>query len=125
MKRSIFCIVLSLIVPLLPVSAEGTQRHLYLCRSPLLAYDFWRSLLDIRQRGVTIMPQIVEQICDGMRAGSVRQCIRVNAAEFKPIASGWGGALQMTDGKTTVFFNHPDTGGWVHPDYYVSYVNGK
>jgi hypothetical protein len=29
----------------------------------------------------------------------------------------------MSDGKTKVWFHNPDTGGWVHPDYYVSFVN--
>jgi hypothetical protein len=31
----------------------------------------------------------------------------------------------MTDGKTKIWFHNPDTGGWIHPDYYVSYVNRK
>jgi hypothetical protein len=33
--------------------------------------------------------------------------------------------MAMTDGKTKVWFHNPDTGGWVHPDYYVAYVNAK
>jgi hypothetical protein len=31
----------------------------------------------------------------------------------------------MSDGKTRVWFHNPDSGGWVHPDYYVAYVNEK
>jgi hypothetical protein len=107
-----------------PLSAEKST-HLYLCRSPLLAFDFWSALLDLQRQGVTVTPKITQEICDGMRAGRDPQCIRVEAVEFKPIASGWGGAMAMTDGKTKIWFHNPDAGGWIHPDYYVSYVNSK
>jgi len=53
------------------------------------------------------------------------RCIRVEGDGFKPVASGSGGALALADGKTKVWFHQPDSGGWVHPDYYVSYVNAK
>ena len=123
MKR-LFLIV-SFVILTLPVSAEGTRKHLYLCRSPLLAFDFWGALQNMQQQGVTVTPTIAQQICDGMKAGREPQCLRIEAAEFKPVASGWGGALAMSDGKTKVWFHNPDTGGWVHPDYYVSFVNAK
>ena len=60
-----------------------------------------------------------------MKAGRDPQCISVDADEFKPVASGWGGALSLSDGKTKVWFHNPDAGGWVHPDYYVYIVNSK
>jgi hypothetical protein len=60
-----------------------------------------------------------------MRAGKDPQCIRVEADDFRPIASGWGGALAMTDGHTKVWFHNPDAAGWVHPDFYVSYANSQ
>jgi len=31
----------------------------------------------------------------------------------------------MTDGKTKISFHNPDAGGWVHADYYVSYVGSR
>lgn len=109
-----------------PARAEDAARkHLYLCRSPLLAFDFWGALQNIQKQGVTVTPKIAEQICAGMKAGKDPQCIRVEAEKFTPVASGWGGAMAMTDGKTKIWFHNPDTGGWVHPDYYVSYVNAK
>lgn len=123
MKRLI--LIVSLVMLSLPVSAEGTRKHLYLCRSPLLAFNFWEALQNIQQQGVTVTPKIVQEICDGMKAGQDPQCLRVEADEFKPVASGWGGALAMSDGKTKFWFHNPDTGGWMHPDYYVSYVNAK
>jgi hypothetical protein len=108
----------------LPISAEK-PRHLYLCRSPLLAFNFWEALGDLQRQGITLTPKITEEVCDGMRAGEEPQCIRAEGEDFKPVTSGWGGAMAMTDGKTKVWFHNPDAGGWVHPDYYVSYVNAK
>lgn len=94
-------------------------------RGALLAYDFWNSLQDLSKKGITLTPKIVEEICAGMKAGSEPQCIRIEAATFTPVATGWGGALTMSNGKTKVWFHNPDSGGWIHPDYYVSYVNEK
>jgi hypothetical protein len=120
MKHLILIVLLSL-----PISANGPANHLFVCRSPLLAFDFWRALQNLQQQGVTLTPKITQEICAGMRAGREPQCIRIEGDDFKPIASGWSGALAMTDGKTKIWFHNPDTGGWIHPDYYVSYVNRK
>jgi hypothetical protein len=125
MKRFSLIVLLFLLVPSLPISAEANHKHLYLCRSPLLAFDFWNALQDIQKQGVTLTPKIAQEICNGMKAGRAPQCIRVDADEFKPVASGWGGALALSDGKTKIWFHNPDTGGWVHPDYYVYFVNSK
>jgi hypothetical protein len=125
MKRLISIALLSLILPSFGISVEGNRNHLFVCRSPLLAFDCWAALQNIQRQGVTLTPKIVEEVCNGMRAGQAPQCIRVEADAFKPVASGWGGALAITDGKTKLWFHNPDTGGWIHPDYYVSYVNSK
>ncbi len=118
-------LMVGLILPCLPASAEGKPKYLFLCRSPSLAYAFWSDLHDVQSKGVTLTPRIMEETCSGMKAGEDPQCIRVVSDEFKPVASGWGGALALTDGKTKVWFHEPDGGGWVHPDYYVRYVNSK
>lgn len=123
MKR--LTLILSLVMLSLPISAEGGRKHLYLCRSPLLAFDFWGALQNMQRQGVTVTPKIAQEVCDGMKAGRDPQCIRVEADAFRPVASGWGGALAISDGRTKVWFHNPDTGGWVHPDYYVSYVNAR
>ena len=107
------------------VYSEENHKHIYLCRSPLLAFDFWNSLQSLKKQGVALTPKIAQEICAGMKAGRDPQCIRVEMDEFKPIASGWGGALALTDGKTKVWFHNPDTAGWVHPDYYIYLVNLK
>jgi hypothetical protein len=104
MKRITLIVLLLLIVPSFAGSTEGNRKHVFVCRSPILAFDFWRALQDKQRQGVTLTPKIVQEICDGMKAGRDRQCIRVEADEFKPVASGWGGALALTDGRTIVRF---------------------
>lgn len=104
---------------------DAGRRHLFVCRSPILAFDFWNDLLEVQRKGVKVTPQIAQQVCDGMKAGSDPQCIRIDAKDFKPIASGWQGAMAMSDGNTKVWFHSPDSLGWVHPDYYVVFVNHK
>ena len=118
-------ILLAVLLSSASTSAEANRKHIYLCRSPLLAFDFWREIHAIQSKGVTMTPKIAQEICAGMKAGKEPQCIHVEGDEFKPIASGWGGALALTDGKTKVWFHNPEGGGWVHPDYYVAFVNQK
>lgn len=126
MKRFVSLALLLLVVPVFASSSdEAKHKHVYLCRSPLLAFDFWRSLQEVRGKGGTLTPQITAQICDNMKAGSEPQCIRLEADQVKPIATGWGGAMAVTDGKTRVWFHNPDGGGWMYPDYYVEFVNAK
>jgi hypothetical protein len=124
MQRRCALKIIAALLICLPVSAEKPG-HMYLCRSPLLAFDFWGKLADLQREGVTITPKITQEICEGMKAGQDPQCIRVEGEDFEPVSSGWGGALAMTDGKTKVWFHNPDAGGWVHPDYYVTYVNSR
>ena len=83
------------------------------------------ALQNLQRQGVTLTPEIAQEICDGMKAGRDPQCIRVEADDFRPIASGSDGALAMSDGKTKVWFHNPDAGGWVHPDYYIYYLDTK
>ncbi|MEK0235704.1 hypothetical protein [Ralstonia pseudosolanacearum] len=104
---------------------DATRKHLYVCRSPVLAFDFWNGLQEMQRKGVTVTPKIAQEVCNGIRAGDEPRCLRVEADGFKPVASGYGGAMAMSDGKTKVWFHNPDTLGWVHPDYYVQFVNAK
>jgi hypothetical protein len=89
----------------------------------VLAFDFWNQLQDIKAKGVTVTSEIAGEVCNKMRAGSGPQCIRVEGQSFRPIASGWAGALALTDGKTKIWFHNPASGGWVHPKYYVAFTN--
>jgi len=122
MKRFALMVCVGLLLAAGPARADNPG-YLFLCRSPLIAFDYWRALQGMKDQGVTLTPKIAEEVCNGMRTDQDQQCIRVEADAFQPVATGWGGALAMTDGKTKVWFHNPDAGGWVHPDYYVSYVN--
>lgn len=99
--------------------------HIYLCRSPLLAYDFWNSLLAIQQQGVTMTPTIAAQICNGMKAGQDPQCIHAEAPHFEPFASGWNGSLAMSSTSTRVWFHQPDGFGWIDSRYYIYLLNAR
>lgn len=39
-------------------AVEVDVKHMFLCRSPLLAFDFWQSLQDMQKQGVTLTAQI-------------------------------------------------------------------
>jgi hypothetical protein len=123
LRKHAFKIAAFLLVAL-PISAEKPN-HLYLCRSPLLAFNFWEALGNLQSQGITVTPKITQEVCDGMHTDREPQCIRAEGEDFKPVGSGWGGALAMTDGKIKVWFHNPETAGWIHPDYYVAYVNAK
>jgi hypothetical protein len=60
MKRFLLSVLLLLLLPSLPISAED-RKHLFICRSPLLTFDFWRGLQGMQEQGVTITPTIAHQ----------------------------------------------------------------
>ena len=108
------------------------HRTCTVCRSPLLAFDFWHSVLHVSQElKINLTHEIVAQLAADQgytdRNGSGPKepvCVRITSGDLRPIKSGWGGALALADGdKSPVYFYHPDSLGWVHPDYYVQYVN--
>src|SRR5471030_2920948 len=99
-----------------PVSAgDKNGKVVFVFRSPLLAFDFQKALQELRTKGVSLTPQLAEQICDGMRVGADPQCRRIQVTELKPIAAGWGGALALSDQGTRVWFHNRDVGGWGAP----------
>lgn len=89
-----------------PISAKKPN-HLYLCRSPLLAFSFFGCLAEPPGAGSDYYTQDISRNCDGIRAGRDHQCVLVEADDFKPVASGWGGAMAITDGKTRFGFTIP------------------
>jgi hypothetical protein len=125
MKRTRYLAVLvaAFLAPLV-AQADDTPAltHLYLCRSPILAFDFWETLQDIQQKGVTITPTIAAEVCAHMKAGNEPQCIKVEAANFEVTGTDYQGAMTMSDGKTKFWFHDPDAIGWVHPQYYVMFA---
>lgn len=50
----------AVLVLALPISAEKPS-HLYLCRSPLLAFNFWEALGNLKRQGITVTPKIAQR----------------------------------------------------------------
>ncbi len=123
MRKLISIVVLAGILSQFGGIERARAEPIYLCRSPLLAFDFWNSLIAIQNQGVTVTPTIAAQICNGMKAGRVPQCIRVEGPSFKPFASGWNGSLAMADDKTKDWFHEPDGFGWIDSRYYIYLLN--
>lgn len=123
--RFLCAVLIALSGPTMATADEAARRHLYVCRSPVLAFEFWNALQDMQKKGVTLSPKIAQEVCSGMKAGEEPLCLRVEGTAFKPVSSGYGGAMAMSDGMTKVWFHNPDTLGWVHPDYYVQFVNSR
>jgi len=102
---------------------DNEAQTIFVCRSPLLAFDFWSKTQDLRRQGVEVDRKILQQLCDGMHAGNSPQCLAVRFTSIKPVASGWGGALALANEGQRIWFHQPDSGGWVHPNYYIWLVN--
>lgn len=94
---------------------------MYVCRSPLLAENFWSSLAHVTQDlKINLTPEITAQLA------AKQNCLGVVSDDLKPIQAGWGGSLALIDGgydKSPIYFHQPDGLGWVHPEYYVAYIN--
>ncbi len=73
-RRHTFKMIVAALLLFLPITAKEPN-HLYLCRSPLLAFNFWDALQNLSQQGVTITPKITQEICAGMRAGTTLTCL--------------------------------------------------
>jgi hypothetical protein len=125
MRRLISIVALASMWTQLGGITRAWADHIFLCRSPLLAYDFWNSLLAIQQQGVVVTSTIAAQICNGMKAGQDPQCISLVRAHFEPFASGWNGSLAITDEDTKIWFHEPDGFGWVDSRYYISRLNAQ
>ena len=105
---------------------------MWVCRSPLIAFNFWSAVVHVSQElKIKLTPSIVAQLAadqgytDRNASGPKKPvCIRITSGDLRPIKSGWGGALAIADGnKNPIYFHNPDDLGWVHPEYYVQYVN--
>lgn len=107
---------------------ETLPPGMYVCISPLVALNFWNSILHVTQElKFTLTHDIVAQLARD------NECIRITSSNLRPIKSGWGGALAVADGDRKTYsypagkYNDPHYSpkdlGWAHPDYYVQYIN--
>jgi hypothetical protein len=105
MKR-LAALTLSSVLPVC-TAAFGAEPGMFLCRSPVVANDFWTDLNQAAGAGVKLNMEI---------AGSIAQknsCPFVPSANLKPIEFV-AGQLAITDGKIK---------GWASPHLYIMYVN--
>jgi hypothetical protein len=105
MKRSIGA---ALLLVLNVVSdARAAEPGMFLCRSPVVANDFWTDLNTAKQTGIELNMEL---------AGSIARknaCPFVASPHLKPI-DFVAGQLAITDGKIK---------GWAAPQLYIMYVN--
>jgi hypothetical protein len=67
--RFVIIILCALCMSIAARGADAVRKHLYVCRSPVLAFDFWSSLQEMQRKGVTMTPKIAQEVCNRMKAG--------------------------------------------------------
>ena len=92
------------------------QRGIYLCMSPLSAYQFWQEVKSAQGMGVKLKAADFERIAKKQSdKNGVPTCFwQQSARELKPIYADAEGMMVLTDGRIK---------GWVTPQYYVYYIN--
>lgn len=96
-----------LIAMLFASTAWAADAGMFLCRSPVVANDFWNDLLTARQTGISVNREIAANIA------RKNQCKFVTSNILKPI-DFVAGQLAITDGRIK---------GWAAPQLYIMYVN--
>lgn len=87
--------------------AYGAKLGMFLCRSPVVAGDFWNGLMTARNAGVTLNREIAASIA------RKHGCVFVASPALRPI-NYVSGEMEITGGR----FN-----GWAAPQLYIIYVN--
>lgn len=80
---------------------------MFLCRSPVVANDFWSALLAAQQSGITVNRAIARSIAEK------NQCQFLASKNLKPV-DFVAGELAITDGTVK---------GWADPHLYIIYIN--
>jgi hypothetical protein len=80
---------------------------MFLCRSPVVANDFWNGLISAQQTGVNINREIAASIA------AKNQCSFVASEILRPV-DFVAGMMAITDGRIK---------GWAEPHLYIMYVN--
>lgn len=78
-----------------------------LCRSPVVANDYWNDLLRVNSTGVHVDDKIVAAVA------RKHGCQLVLSNRLRPV-NFVSGMFEMTDGKVA---------GWASPESYILYVN--
>jgi hypothetical protein len=97
--------VVAIMLPASAACAAGVG--MFLCRSPVVANDFWNGLVTAQQTGVQVNRDIAASIA------RKNGCEFIASEHLKPI-DYVAGQLAITDGKIK---------GWASPQLYILYVN--
>jgi hypothetical protein len=100
-------VAMALICGGFPAAASGEIRGMFLCPSPIMANDMWREVVEVGSKGIRVTFPMLEKLA------SRNKCRFASSAALKPIKFV-AGQLRLADGAFD---------GWVHPDYYIRYVN--
>jgi hypothetical protein len=103
----------------------GAQTHLrgrgmYLCVSPVVAHNFWESVVTTHSKGVKITRDVLSQLANGQKVNAGQGCTWLPGSRLKAVnymanvGCAYGGMLLVTDGKRK---------GWAVTDYYIRYEN--
>jgi hypothetical protein len=99
--------VTALFATLFASTALAADVGMFLCRSPVVANDFWNDLLTASQTGIAVNREMAASIA------RKNQCQFVASERLKPI-DFVAGQLAMTDGHIK---------GWAAPQLYIIYMN--
>ncbi|MCS3453893.1 hypothetical protein [Bradyrhizobium elkanii] len=105
MKLRIWLPLLWLCCGTAPSFADGAG--MFLCRSPVVANDFWTDLNQAAGAGVKLNMDIARNIAQK------NGCSFVSSSSLKPV-DFTAGQMAITDGKVK---------GWAAPQLYIMYVN--
>ena len=94
-------------VGLASIEANAAEPGMFLCRSPVVAIDFWRDLNTAQETGIKLNREL---------AGGIARkhgCQFVASSILKPV-DFVAGQMAITDGRIK---------GWAAPQLYIIYVN--
>lgn len=100
-------IVFAPLAILFSTAAYAADAGMFLCRSPLVANDFWTGLVDANQAGVKLDKQIAADIA------KKNSCHFLASNNLKPL-NFVDGQFEITDGKQS---------GWASPQLFIMYAN--
>jgi hypothetical protein len=103
MKRT----ALALAIVLWPELASASDSGMFLCRSPVVANDFWNDIMSAQQLGIKLSKEQLSALA-GKNA-----CPFIASSTLKPV-DFVAGQLAITDGRIK---------GWASPQLYILCVN--
>lgn len=116
----VFVLLTFLVSSVCSAQTTSTGRGMYVCVSPVVAHDFWESVITTHKNGVKITREVFSQLAKGQKVNGGQGCTWLGSASLKAVSympnqgCGYGGMLLVTDGKQK---------GWAVTEYYIRYEN--